>query len=253
MEREWEKILTFALDLGKTMLEDGGEVHRVEDTIERICRAYGAQNVEVFSIVSLVTATVSDEDGNHHSQSRRVYSASNNMDRLERLNALSRKICSTLPSPGALSSLLREVVEAKRLSVWWKLPGAFCAAGGFAVFFGGGWLDGLMSALIGTFITWLGIIASNRLSQAGLIAVHSFLSGFITLVFKHIGLVSEPDKVMIGTVMLLIPGIAFGNALREMLKGDTATGILRLSQALILAGIIAVGFALSLVLGRALL
>ena len=51
-------LLCLALDVGEGMLKNGGEVGRVEDTIERICRAYGAQHVEVFTIVSMITAAV---------------------------------------------------------------------------------------------------------------------------------------------------------------------------------------------------
>ncbi len=253
LHRKWEYVLTFALDMGKAMLENGGEVHRVEDTIQRICHAYGAVRTEVFSIVSLVTATVEDAEGRHHSQSRRVYSASNNMDKLERLNALSRIICHEKPDPSTICPRLYHLLSVDRISRGSKLLGGALAAGGFTVFFGGNYWDGLVAAILGLLITLLDIYAQERLTQAAKICLHSFLAGFLTLLLKEIGLVELDDKVMIGIVMLLIPGISFGNALREMLKGDTATGILRLSQSIILAGFIAIGFALAHVLGRILL
>lgn len=64
-----------------------------------------------------------------------------------------------------------------------------------------------------------------------------------------IGLYSNVDKVMIGSIMLLIPGIALTNALRDLFAGDTISGILRLLEALIQAGAIACGFALAVFLG----
>ena len=86
-----------------TVTEDGivadvvmttGEVHRVENTIERICHAYGAVHVEVFSIISFISATVRMPDGSFSSQMRRIRSTSTNLTLIERYNALSRRICS---------------------------------------------------------------------------------------------------------------------------------------------------------------
>ena len=51
-------VLAIALDVGAELLRAGGEIHRVEDTVTRICRAYGAEAVEVFAITSLITAEV---------------------------------------------------------------------------------------------------------------------------------------------------------------------------------------------------
>ena len=52
-----EEILDIALDVGVAMLECGAEVHRVEDTMTRICKAYGAREIEVFAITSLIGST----------------------------------------------------------------------------------------------------------------------------------------------------------------------------------------------------
>ena len=96
-----EYLLCLALDVGEGMLKNGGDVNRVEDTIERICRAYGAEHVEVFTIISVINAAIRMPDGSYSSQLRRVKSTSNNLGKLERLNALSREICKEKP-PGIL-------------------------------------------------------------------------------------------------------------------------------------------------------
>ena len=55
------------------------------------------------------------------------------------------------------------------------------------------------------------------------------------------------DRIMIGGVMLLIPGIAMTNAIRDMLIGDIASGLLRLMNSVLVAVAIACGFAFSIV------
>ena len=43
--------------------------------------------------------------------------------------------------------------------------------------------------------------------------------------------------------MLLIPGLSIGNSVRDMLSGETVSGFLRFGQSIILAAIIALGYA----------
>ena len=93
-----EDLLCLALDVGEGMLKNGAEVGRVEDTIERICKAYGAAHVEVFTIISVINAAVRMPDGSYSMQLRRVKSIDSNFSTLEKLNALSRKICSETPA-----------------------------------------------------------------------------------------------------------------------------------------------------------
>ncbi len=49
---EAEQYLYCAMSIGEQLLISGAEVGRVEDTICRICKAYGAERVDVFSITS---------------------------------------------------------------------------------------------------------------------------------------------------------------------------------------------------------
>ena len=63
-----------------------------------------------------------------------------------------------------------------------------------------------------------------------------------------IGIGDHVDKIMIGGIMLLIPGIAMTNSIRDMLIGDIVTGLLRFVNSVLIAGAIACGFALPLIL-----
>ena len=49
-----EQILTCALDIGEQMLISGAEVHRVEDSVNRMCTALGAARVDCFIITSSI-------------------------------------------------------------------------------------------------------------------------------------------------------------------------------------------------------
>ena len=86
-----EQLVDASLDMGKALLLAGGEVTRVEDTITRILHAYGMQEIGVFTITSLIEVTAITPAGDEIVKARRVTGGyATNLDKVERLNALSR-------------------------------------------------------------------------------------------------------------------------------------------------------------------
>ena len=61
-----EALVSTALDLGEQLLQCGGEVARVEDTIRRLCHAYGADSVDVFTITSSIIVTAHFQSGDSY-------------------------------------------------------------------------------------------------------------------------------------------------------------------------------------------
>ena len=62
------------------------------------------------------------------------------------------------------------------------------------------------------------------------------------------GLGHNPDFITIGALMILVPGIAFTNAMRDIMAGDLTSGVNKVVEALLIATAIALGtgFVLSL-------
>ena len=50
------------------------------------------------------------------------------------------------------------------------------------------------------------------------------------------------DMVIIGNIMLLIPGIGFTSALRDLFVGDSIAGLLRIVEAVLMALAIGAGY-----------
>lgn len=244
-KRYCEKVLSLALDIAKNMVKCGAEVNRAEQAVMRICYAYGMEKAQVFSVVSMIIATVVDEESGAHSQMRRSYSYGVNFGKLEKLNALSRRICSETPDLDVVRLELEAIcVEDKNFRLKYCV-GYMIAAAAFTIFFGGTALDALASVPIAALIyimqTYIRVKGASRLFFT---ALESVVAGFITLVFVHIGFGNNPNAIMIGDIMLLIPGLMLINAVREMLCGDLMSGLLRLLESVILAVAIALGFAI---------
>ena len=243
-EIDVQRVLSLAMDIGKAMIKCGSEISRVEETIIRICHFYGMVQTDVFSVISMMHATTIDKDGKTYTQSRRVYSYSNNMAKLERLNSLSRSICSGGTDLEGARQELYDIMSEKSPFHLTAMIGSMLAAGGFTVFFGGTLLDAVASLPIACIIYLMNtLIKARGMNKLFYTALCSAISGTLAIVFTKIGFGNNSDLIMIGDIMIIIPGVMLINSVREMLCGDVMSGLLRLLEAIIIAMAIACGFA----------
>ncbi len=240
-------VLSKALDIGENILRCGGEPHRIEDTIQRICSAYGAVHTDVFALPSLIIAGVRMADGKTASQVRRVYKTSNNMYKLDAINNLSRDVCSGRVSLDDVNKCIDEILKKNPFPKFIYLFGGIIAAGGFAVFFGGDLFDALAAGIAGFVVTLMNLHKIKLLNRLLYVVFESFIGAMCGLLLVHYGIGNNIDMVMIGTIMLLIPGLAFGNAVRDLLFGDTVSGIIQLVQAILTAVMVAFGFIVAII------
>lgn len=246
---DYDRILQGILDIGEEMVVCGAEVSRVEGSIFRMCESYDMHRVNVFIITSNIQVTLEAPDGRILTQIRCIKRYDVNFDRLDYLNNLSRYVCGKKPDVAELRMKFDEVLNRKKQASYVKFAGAVMVAGGFTVFFGGGVLDVIAASLMGILVvTMEKILISRETNQLVYNFVVSFIGGMLAMFMVRIGLGTNVDRIMMGGIMLLIPGIALTNAVRDMLIGDIASGLLRLVNALLVAASIACGFALALIL-----
>lgn len=243
-----EYLLCLALDIGEGLLKNGGEVARVEDAIERVCSAYGAIHVEVFSTISVIHASIRLEDGSFSSQMRRVKQVRMDLGKLEKLNALSREACGTkMPLP-ELDKRITEVKGTKTYPNWLIALAMALSCGSFAMMFGGSITDGITSSIIGLIASILEFIPTKRLNGMAKTAISSCLIGVLAALSTRIGFADSSGTVVIGSIMMLVPGLFFGTAMRDLLCGDLATGSLKTLQAVLEAIMLAFGYMLAVVI-----
>ena len=231
------------LDMGALLLDCGAEISRVEETLMRMGRAYGARHVDAFAITSIITLTMEFADEDAITETRRIYSsAGTDFYRLEKLNDLSRSCCAAPIPVEELKAKLEHVAAGKKpesVILW----GSILAAGGFAVFFGGTVWDGLTAAAFALLICFLQKrLGRTQISTTGSNLFISFLSGLGVGLLCRLVPVLHMDMILIGDIMLLIPGIAMTNSIRNMLGGNTISGAVRLLESLIWAVALAGGF-----------
>lgn len=241
-------ILDCILDIGEILLSSGAEVLRVEDTLTRLCKAYYFQNINVFSITSCIILTANSNDGRIFTQTRRVPNRSTNLQKVAVANALSREICNDPISADLFKEKIADIQHIKAYSTTVQCLSYILTASAFALFFGGTVLDGVAAAFSGAFVFFVQLFIQkmrmNNILQSALVSAFSAL--FIVLLVI-IGLGQTPDKIIIGNIMLLIPGVAFTTALRDLVNGDTLSGLMGICESVLKAISIAIGFAAILV------
>ena len=88
-----EYILDFAANLGGKMLSVGANLERVNDTMYRICRSYHLNSISIFSLNSLIMLGAKSEDDVSGMRQISIHSSSTHLEKLNRFNQLSRKVC----------------------------------------------------------------------------------------------------------------------------------------------------------------
>lgn len=250
MERaEVEKILTYALDLGERMLIRGAEVGRVEDTVTRILKAEGAHRVDVFIITTSIVVTAHFDVG-ALTQTRRISGSSYDMTALVHLNDLSRRICAGEVPLEVIGQRIQAISREKTYDKPTMVLLYGFTSMVFSLFFGGSILDALLSGLVGMLVrVLLWVFSTLRVPGLATTLLCAIIGGFFAHGFGWVGIPCSADKIAIGNIMLLVPGVGLTNSIRDMFTGDTVSGLLRFSECLLTALALAFGFAVPSLLG----
>lgn len=226
---ERKEIFDLSLDIAQAIIKSGGEINRAKDTVIRINKAYG-KSCSVFAIPTLIIAQSSDNIG-----IRKINTEDTDLSELSRLNELSRRLCSEYNEE-------INITRNKLYPISAQMAAVCLATASFCLYFGGNVIDAVFSSLTGIIITYLNykkpffpLFSSNL--------IDSFVAGLISFLPSIAGIKTHPDKIMVGTIMLLVPGLTVVNAMRDMMSGEPVAGLIELFNAIMSALGIALGFA----------
>lgn len=237
-------LLDLLTDLGYELAMSGAETFRVEESIRRIAGAYGIE-AEVFAIPNCITVSIETPEGKPMTRMRRIGIHGNDLDAVEQFSGLSRAICNRRPSPAEAKTWLDLVrSQGRRYPLWIDLLGHGLAGGGFSLLFGGSIVDGLCGAVCGLVVGIISFIMDRlRPNQFFRILAAAFPMALLAYAMEALGIAHNADVVTIGALMLLVPGLLFTNAMRDIIFGDTNSGTNRIVQVLLISAAIAIGTA----------
>ena len=236
--QEWEERLDLVLDIAEQMVISGAEVARTEYSIRRICKSLGAVRAEALSITTSLIVTVYYGEYSSVTQTRRVDKFAYNMDRLEKMNALSREICEKKLTVEDGRKKFSELMSETSYVFYAQIVFFMLIAFTFTIFFGGSVKDAAVSAFIAIIFKYIDEFARKlEVNKFIPIVVSSLLGGFMAIMAVRAGLADSVEMISIGDVMLLIPGIMLTNSLRDMFGGDTITGGIRFIEATLISNV----------------
>ncbi|WP_320047558.1 threonine/serine exporter family protein [uncultured Ilyobacter sp.] len=234
-----DKILKLSTHAGKIILENGGETYRVENTVCKICEMYG-YSADCFATLTGIMASLEDQDGNISSIIVRISKRGTNLDKIHRVNLLANEAYKQTPEEFMRSLKSIEIKKPYPMHLNF-LAYAFCAAS-FSVIFGGSYRDFIVAMIIGGALN-IFIRISNKLEINYFIinSVGGAICAVIGVFFVKIEVADNLDKIIIGSLMLLVPGLALTNAVRDIIAGDFMAGMARGVEALLIATSLAIG------------
>lgn len=237
-------LTDLAATMGYHLAMSGAETFRVEDTIHRILRAYGVE-CEVFAIPNCVSVSLEAANGKPLMLMRRIGFHGNDLEKLEKLNELSRRICTEKPEVDEAMAWLRQTLAACRVyrtGVFYL--GNVLVGLGFCLVFGGTLRDclwaGVMGLIIGLVTRFMDRQEANPFFSTILASCLMALPAYAA---AGLGWLSNPDAAIIGALMILVPGLLITNSMRDIIYGDTNSGIFRIVQVVLSALAIALGTA----------
>lgn len=237
-----KEILSLAVEIGDALLRNGAEVYRVEDTVIHILKAYEIENFDVYVLSNGIFASANEDKDDACSMIRHVPLGSTHLERIAALNQLSREVCShecsLIDAWNRLDACKTIPFRKKWTTVFFCGLGCGC----FSYLFGGTPLDGLIAFFAGALLQlFLHTLSRHKTSKF----IKNILgSAFVTLLALLVLSLSVPiyyDKVIIGSIMPLVPGIALTTSIRDFFNGDYLSGAIHMIDAILTAFCIAVG------------
>lgn len=238
------KVLNIAAKAAEILLENGSEIYRVEQSVCKIISFFGFIP-QCFATLTCIIITLEDNDENIVSLVRRVNSRTTHLDKVYKLSFLIENI--EKYDMKTFNKELNLINRESPYSFKGNLLANCCGASFFSILFSGT-INEFISAFIAGFTVGIFSKISNYFKLGTFF--HNLVCGFILTTticsLYHLNFIDDISTPIISALMLLVPGVAFINSMRDIFEGDLVTGMSRLLEVLMVGTAIAVGSGISL-------
>ncbi len=243
MTTDQERALTLATEAGHILLENGAEISRVEETMERICAAYGVENESFFVLSNGIIAT-----GQHYARAEFIPIKGTQLSRVVEVNQLSRDVRSGHCPLDEVERRLHAIRTAKGKPWWELMMGITLGVASFSILFGGSLVDAAATFAAGLPLALFMAFVCPHLSRIMGNLLGGMVGGLMCIVAYHLAPATfHLPNMIIGTIIALVPGVPFTNGMRDLANEDYIAGTTRLTDAFLAFLCIALGVALALI------
>ena len=241
---EMHRVLELALEAGCILLKNGAEIFRVEETIWHICNRYHIEQMDAFVLSNGIFLTAHQKGEENFARVKYVPLAKIHLGIVTEVNALSREIAAGKLNIDEAFARLEEIEKMPPRKDWQLILASGLSCGSFCYLTHKNTPTSCMAFAIGIILYMFLLLARRyKLSKliinivgGGLITVLALIATSLPLPF-NVGF----SQVIIGSIVPLIPGMAFVNSIRDIADSDFISGIVRMLDALLVFVYIAVG------------
>lgn len=242
-------VINFIADMGKEMLLTGASLERTTDTMFRIAAAYELYEPNIYAMSTTLIVSAKDQNGEQHSYHLQLPPCGTHMARLNSLNKLSRKICEEKPEPSDLHNLLVNFEKTEDYPDWMIIFGDCLALASICRIFKGSIWE-ILCVIISTIIMYylikiLGEQGVNRIIKD---TICMFAAGCMAFLYVRIGIGKDFYTIVLTNAFMMIPGIQMVNAVRNILCGNEANGVIELMKVVLETVAIVLGIVISILL-----
>jgi len=239
---EDKKVMDAALLAGHILLENGAEISRVEETMERICLHFGVMTESAFVLSNGIFMTGGGERENVFAKVRHIPVSGTRLDKVAEVNQLSREIEQGYYDIEQVMDELRKINQMPENARWLQILASGAGSAAFCCLFGGDFQDTLASFFVGIVLyIYVLYVGNPYLSKI----VRNIAGGLVVTLMCRlmftIGLGHHMNHMVIGSIIPLIPGVAFTNSIRDIVNGDYISGSVRMLDALLVFFCISLG------------
>ena len=237
-------VMHAAMEAGHILLENGAEIDRVEETMDRICRHFGVNNASFFVLSNGMFATDESqyEYGGQFADVRHIPVHGARLDKVAGVNQLSREMEKGRYTPKELLEELKKVRTLPEKPRWLQVLASGIGSGCFCYLFGGGYSDCIGSLIAGLFLyLFFLFVEKGKLKKLMHAIVGGALVTCVCYVCYYAGIGDSLNHMIVGAVIPLVPGVAFTNGIRDIGNEDYIAGTVRLLDAMLVFFGIAAG------------
>lgn len=234
-------VLNAAMEAGHILLENGAEISRVEETIDRICRHFGVESENAFVLSNGIFLTAGNEKEKRFAKVLHIPVQGVQLHRVAAVNQLSREIeenkYELWQVREKLEQIRKQPSKPKRTLVLMSGVGSGC----FCMMFGGSPQDCLAAFVIGIFLYFYLLAIGGRFSKIVANIGGGMLITILSMLFMRLPFHMDMSHIISGAIMPLVPGVAFTNGIRDIADGDYISGTVRMIDAILVFLSIAAG------------
>lgn len=257
-QENYSEVLSLAARAGRILLENGAEISRVDDIMSRISSHYGVDSGQFFVLSNGIFTSGNSSSVEKVDKAGGQAQTYANVEfvpiktfqfaKVIAVNKLSYDISRNKYTVREAWEELDRIQNLPGKPLWERIAASSVGACAFCAIFGGGFTDCLVSFAVGFIFAFFSIFVSSRyFSKIVATLAEGLVLSMLCIVAYRLGLVRSLSNVIIGSVMLLVPGLAFVNGVRDLANADYLSGLTRMTDALLTFLCIAIGVSFSFI------